>query len=361
VTGFSLLPRGDPRQALRIRRYLLASGFSLSYLLVLGVYYSQGIVAKQTLIEACVLVTALVALFYAVLRSGLNLRMRDPSLTAPQMLSAVFTMLYVLYQASGTREMFGLFLFVVFTFGMLRLSTRQLLVLAAISLAGLAAIIALRVHGGREDAAFAQDLLHWMVLAVTMPWFIRISGYVRRLRENLADTSTRLGNVEDQARRDELTGVFNRRALMAALRAEKNRCDRTGEVFCVCLIDIDFFKRINDEVGHLAGDAVLRKFTRSVQRHLRSTDVFGRYGGEEFMQILPSTKLDGALARADRIRIQTRNLDFSELGTKWSITVSIGVAQYRPGESVSDILSRADAALYGAKRAGRDRVVASNA
>ena len=360
VTGFSLLPKGDPRQALRIRRYLLASGFSLSYLCVLGVYYSQGIVAKRTLIEAGILVISLIALFYAVFRSGLNLRMRDPSLTAPQMLSAVFTMLYVLYHASGTREPFGLFLFVAFTFGMLRLSTRELSILAAISLGGVATVIALRIHGGQDDAALKEDLLHLMILAVTIPWFIRIGGHVRRLRANLADASTRLGDVEDQARRDELTGVFNRRALMTALQAEKNRCDRTGEVFCVCIIDIDFFKRVNDEIGHLAGDAVLRKFARTVQQDLRSTDIFGRYGGEEFMQILPYTKLDGALARADRIRMQARNLDFSEFGKKRLITVSIGVAQYRRNESVTGIVSRADAALYKAKQAGRNRVVASS-
>lgn len=358
--SFTLLPREDPRQALRIRRYLLASGFSLSYLFVLWFYHSQGMLARETLIEAGILVVSLIAVFYIVLRSGLNLRLRDPSLTAPQVLSAVVTLLYVLHQADNTREAFGLFLFVAFTFGMLRLSMRQLSILAALSLAGLAMVILLRVYAGEDRAIVRADVLHLIVLTVTIPWFIRIGGHVRKLRANLAHASTKLGDVEEQARRDELTGVFNRRALMAALQAEKNRCDRTGEVFCVCLIDIDFFKRVNDEIGHLAGDAVLRKFARTVQQDLRSTDVFGRYGGEEFMQIMPYTKLDGALARADRVRMQARTLDFPELAKSRSITVSIGVAQYRRGESVTALLSRADTALYKAKQAGRNRVVASS-
>ena len=358
MASFSFLPKDDPKQALRMRRSLLASGFSLVYLFVLYVYYSQGMVDRKTLIEASVLVISLIVFFYAAFRSGLNLRMRDPSLTAPQLLAAVFTMLYVLYQARATREALGVFLFVAFLFGMLRLSTRELLLLTAISLTGLAVVIALRVHSGEATEMLRSDLVHWFVLAVTMPWFIRIGGYIRRLRKDLADASIKLEDIEDQARRDELTGVFNRRVLMAALQAEKNRCDRTGDVFCVCIIDIDFFKRVNDEIGHLAGDEVLRKFARAVQQELRATDVFGRYGGEEFMQILPHTNIDGAITYADRIRVQALSLDFSEFAKRCSITVSIGLTQYLRSESVTETLSRADAALYGAKRAGRDRVVA---
>ena len=342
-----------------MRRYLLASGFSLVYLFVLFVYYWQGIITLQTLVKASVLVSLLIALFYIVFRSRLNLRMRDASLTAPQMLSAVFAMLYVLHEARATREIFGLFLFVAFMFGMLRLSTRELSLLAAVSMAGFAFVIALRVYGGDASEMVRGDLVYWIVLAVTMPWFIQIGGYVRRLRKDLAAASVKLEDIEDQARRDELTGVFNRRVLMAALQAEKNRCDRTGEAFCVCMIDIDYFKRINDEIGHLAGDEVLREFARAAQQELRTTDIFGRYGGEEFMQILPHTAIDGAMKYADRVRMRALNLDLSGFPKRVPITVSVGVAQYRRGESVTEILSHADAALYNAKQTGRNRVVAA--
>jgi diguanylate cyclase (GGDEF)-like protein len=359
--AFSILPTSDPHQAVRIRRSAFAGSVSLAYLFVLWVYYTQGWVAQETLIEASALVLSLVVAFYCAFRFGLNLRARDPSLTSAQILSAVFTMLYVLYQARGTREVFGLFLFLAFMFGMLRLSARELLILAAISLAGNAAVIALRLQNDDPSDLIKGDLLHLLVLAVTMPWFIRLGSYIRRLRANLANVSIKLEDIEEQARRDELTGVFNRRVLMAALTAEKNRCDRTGEVFCVCIIDVDFFKRVNDEIGHLAGDEVLRRLAQVVQQDLRAMDVFGRYGGEEFMQILPHTRMDGALARADRVRMQARALDLSDFAQACSISVSIGVAQYRSGESVMETLSRADAALYDAKRAGRNRVIAESA
>ena len=164
MTKFSFLPKDDAKQALRIRRYLLASAFSLVYLFVLSVYYLQGIIGKRTLIEVNVIVIFLVTFFYVALRTGLNLRMRDPSLTAAQTLSAVFTMLYVLYQAPATRAAFASFLFVALMFGMLRLSTRQLSIVAAISLAGLAAIIALRVHREEASGVVREDFMHWIAL-----------------------------------------------------------------------------------------------------------------------------------------------------------------------------------------------------
>src|SRR5262249_30446516 len=216
MAGLSLLPQNDPRQALRMRRYLLASGFSLIYLLVLFLYHWEGLIARNVLVRASVLVTSLIAVFYVVFRSGLNLRMRDPSLTALQMMSAVFTMLYVLHEAQATREIFGLFLFVAFMFGMLRLSTRELLVLAAASMAGLAFVIAWHAYGGESGESIRRDIAHWVVLAVTIPWLIQIGGYVGRLREDLADASVKLEDGEDQARHDELTRGFKRPGLQAA-------------------------------------------------------------------------------------------------------------------------------------------------
>jgi diguanylate cyclase (GGDEF)-like protein len=358
MARFSLLPRDDAKQLFRMHRYLLASGFSLVYLFVLYVFHLQGTVKQQTLILASVLITSFIGVFYFAFRSGLNLRMPDPSLTAPMLLSAVFTMLYVVYHAPATREAFSSFLFVAFMFGMLRLSARQLGLLAAISLLAFAFVIGLRFQYAEGKELVRQDLIQWTVLALTMPWFILIGSYIRALRKDLADASIRLDDIKEQARRDELTGVFNRRVLMATMQAEKNRCDRIGDIFSICIIDIDFFKRVNDEIGHLAGDEVLRKFARAVQNGLRSIDTFGRYGGEEFIQILPHTNLNGALVYAERIRIQALSLNFSEFAKRCSITVSIGVAQYQQDESVMQTFSRADAALYSAKQAGRNRVVA---
>lgn len=151
-----------------------------------------------------------------------------------------------------------------------------------------------------------------------------------------------------EVRTDALTGVCNRRALddtLASLVAMKNRYDLH---FSVALFDIDHFKKINDSQGHLAGDQVLKAVAKLIEQTARDTDVVTRYGGEEFVVIMPQTDLRGAAVFAERMRGQTER----ELG----VTISGGVtAALGEGEGAAAILERADAALYAAKQAGRNR------
>ena len=155
--------------------------------------------------------------------------------------------------------------------------------------------------------------------------------------------------------RDELTGTHNRRHLIKLIDTEKERSTRHGHSFCLCLLDIDFFKRINDTYGHSMGDTVLREFAETVQRQIREPDSFGRYGGEEFLLMLPETKLDEAISLAERVRMSIETMAFG--GVDLSTTVSIGVAEYRAGESIPQAVARADEALYLAKSGGRNRVI----
>src|SRR6185369_6886265 len=163
-------------------------------------------------------------------------------------------------------------------------------------------------------------------------------------------------DIEEKARRDDLTGVYNRRALTIAMHESKQRADATGEPLSMCVLDLDMFKRYNDEFDRLTGDRVLRAFAQAVQDGLRGTDFFGRYGGEEFVQIMPQTTLAGAMALAERLRKQISTLELPVSTSTGHLTVSIGVAQYQPFETVEQIFGRADAALYKAKQQGRDRV-----
>ncbi len=358
VDWLSIPQRADGTQAIRIRRYLLASGVSLLYLFVLFIFHLNGALERDALVEGAALIFGLVVAFYIIFRSGLNLRFADPSLTTAQVLSAVLTMIYVIYTAPATRLASVSFFFLALMFGMLRLSTRKLAIIAAVALGAFVLMIGVRTYAGGDERIVREDLIHLLTLVLTMPWFILIGGYVRKLRQELTDASVRLEDIEDQARRDELTGVFNRRVITAAMEAEKQRCDRFGELFSLCIIDIDHFKHVNDNNGHLAGDEVLKAFAHAVQARLRATDVFGRYGGEEFVQILSNTNLEGALVHAQRIRDQARALDFDGAAKGCTITVSVGVVQYRRGESVMQTFARADAALYKAKSSGRDKVVA---
>jgi diguanylate cyclase (GGDEF)-like protein len=166
-----------------------------------------------------------------------------------------------------------------------------------------------------------------------------------------------LNVINELAIRDELTGSHNRRHLIGLIDKERERVMNGSSEFCVCLLDIDFFKRINDTYGHAAGDAVLRLFALTVQKQIRETDAFGRYGGEEFMLMLPTTSLVDAVRFAERVRQTIERLVFSDVSDELKVSVSIGVAQFRNGETIGQTITRADEALYAAKSGGRNRVV----
>jgi diguanylate cyclase (GGDEF)-like protein len=344
------------RQRLRLRRFLFASAFSLLYLVVLAVFQTQGRIDDVTLLHACAIVAVFIAAFSILFVTGLNLRFPDPSLTAWQFLASVFTMVYVAYAAPDTRLVFTAFLFVALMFAMLRHDGRTLAGLGAMALFAFALLILLRFARRESGETIRLDLLQFLVMAVTLPWFVFIGNHVKRLQRGLSEVHTRLEDVEEQARRDELTGALNRRGLVLAMEEARQRADASGEPLSICMIDLDLFKRYNDEFDHLTGDRVLRAFAQAVQGGLRATDVFGRYGGEEFVQICRHTDLAGAVADAERLRQRIGGLDFLMPNAANRLTVSIGVAQYRGGESIMQTFARADGALYRAKQRGRNRV-----
>jgi diguanylate cyclase (GGDEF)-like protein len=163
--------------------------------------------------------------------------------------------------------------------------------------------------------------------------------------------------IEEISQVDELTGVLNRRYIMRALRDELVRSERSGEPCAVAMIDLDFFKRINDRFGHPIGDEVLRSFAIAVGANARSMDRLGRYGGEEFLLVLPCISAEQATEAVDRLRAIIAGLDWSAISDDLQVSVSAGVTQARPNEAVEDIVARADAALYRAKDAGRNCVI----
>jgi diguanylate cyclase (GGDEF)-like protein len=184
---------------------------------------------------------------------------------------------------------------------------------------------------------------------------------IQLLAENLALALANLKLRETlryQSIRDPLTGLFNRRYLEESLERELHRARRGKRAVAVLMLDLDHFKRFNDEHGHAAGDALLREVGGLLKNKVRGSDVACRYGGEELAIILPEAELRDAAHRADQIRDAIRRLAIQQAGqTLGSVTVSIGIATYpQHGESVEQLLSQADAALYRAKDLGRDRV-----
>ncbi len=156
---------------------------------------------------------------------------------------------------------------------------------------------------------------------------------------------------------DPLTGAFNRREFMALAEQESMRAHRYGHPLSIMMLDLDHFKRLNDTYGHAAGDKALQRFTTLCCNALRTCDIFGRWGGEEFVALLPETDAEGASIIAERLRkIVSQNI-LAYNDQKISLTTSIGIAQYRSGEvAVEGPLGRADTAVYDAKKAGRNRI-----
>ena len=179
-------------------------------------------------------------------------------------------------------------------------------------------------------------------------------GFVLMAKDRADEANRRMAAL------DALTGVPNRRAIIAALDRDMARALRTREPLALMMLDIDHFKPINDGLGHLVGDQVLCSVVDVLGGRLRSQDLIGRYGGEEFLVLLPRTPLAGALALAEELRAAVEQARFAFAGRAVPVTVSIGVAGgvLEPGDRWDGLIAAADEAMYRAKRAGRNRVEA---
>ncbi|MEA1080013.1 GGDEF domain-containing protein [Marinobacter qingdaonensis] len=207
----------------------------------------------------------------------------------------------------------------------------------------LAAILALAV----QTEIFASGVHLWSFIATSL--VVSACAYVFAFRNQ-----SQRERLEHLATIDPLTGVANRRSMDQELDRAVANAERSRTPCAIALLDIDHFKRINDEYGHSAGDEVLVDLVALIEQHTRRTDQLFRYGGEEFVLLLPGT--EGAGLETVLANLQFLLRKHLKLRDN-AITVSFGVAQFQPGESVDGWLERADAALYEAKASGRDRII----
>ncbi|HWT35604.1 MAG TPA: diguanylate cyclase [Paraburkholderia sp.] len=168
-----------------------------------------------------------------------------------------------------------------------------------------------------------------------------------------------VAKLQEYADRDGLTGIANRRYFEARLRDEYTRWQRYGGELSILLFDLDHFKKINDQFGHVVGDTVLREMAQRVAHVVRAQDTFGRFGGEEFALLLPCTPLEDAMLVAEKIRNTIGDMPVDVQGVDVPVTASVGGAAARAGVPAYEaLINEADAALYSAKRQGRNRSVA---
>lgn len=200
----------------------------------------------------------------------------------------------------------------------------------------------------------------WIQISGSLIESDKITQKPLRLCGTLQDISYRKQmekELEHRARHDYLTGLYNRIELEKECQEELSRAKRYQHKLCIFMIDIDHFKQFNDTYGHLSGDQILKQFADFLQKTIRTTDYVARYGGEEFVVILPETSAEEAEDLAERLRIQTADLDIAVKQTSIKLTISIGIASYpEHGDAYDQILEVADSAMYQAKKNGRNRV-----
>jgi len=191
-----------------------------------------------------------------------------------------------------------------------------------------------------------------------------VTAELQKTKRSLANKETELKAViaqaDEVAHTDALTFLPNRRQIIGDLQREVIFSDRYGTPLAITMLDIDHFKNINDTYGHPVGDEVLQKLAGELRQRIRQPDTIGRYGGEEFLVILPHSTVKAAIEQAERLCRHVRSLLIKSNEAEISLTISIGIAQYKThNEDWQTFLSRADAALYRAKNNGRDQWVVS--
>lgn len=191
--------------------------------------------------------------------------------------------------------------------------------------------------------------------------YLMIEGYrtveIDALKKALDESREEVFRLRRKASTDQLTGLVNYTSLMEELEKQIGTAGKGNHPLCVMMADLDFFKRVNDSHGHLVGDRVLRHAAERIQAAVRDFDTVGRFGGEEFTVILANTDIDLASLIAERIREEIAAAPFHVDGLNIGITISVGGAMLRQGETKEALLERADAAMYEAKQTGRNRVV----
>jgi diguanylate cyclase (GGDEF)-like protein len=292
---------------------------------------------------------------------GFNERFRDHYLVAPQSAANMMIMLGFTWIAPEVGVMFLCTLFVVFSFSSLRSTPRQTMMIWTAMALGMSMLFLLTDKPiAMPHGSYLERVATMLVFILTIGRCMFVGMFSSSMQQSLYQSGQKLKEayrrIEELAELDELTGSFNRRCIMRMLDEEIARAGRSASPCSIALIDLDWFKRINDAFGHPTGDEVLRTFAITMFANIRSVDHFGRYGGEEFLLVLPGMGTDNAVRALDRLRAIIAELDWSAFSPDMKVTISAGVTTLKPEETPDTFLARADSALYTAKARGRNRI-----
>lgn len=343
------------------RRFFVGVANCAAGVLALNVGASFGLIDAQ----ACrwLTLTALITtgIFYALMRSGLNQRFSDPALTEWQGSSVILFLAWGYLIGGPGRPLAMLLLMVILLFSMFTNTPRQLFRACVLAAGSFGVAMAAVAWGSRnEPNAAAFQLVYACVLLLALATVSLLIHQMHQLRRQAQarqhDLAEALDRIRELATHDDLTGLINRRRMLELMHTEKHRTVRSGRGFCLAMIDIDHFKRVNDRLGHGAGDEVLSQVASIIAAGLRETDVVARWGGEEFLVMFTDTDEDTAERVLLRIQATLGQSSVTEVEPSLRVTFSAGVGNHLRDETITRTIDRADRALYAAKAAGRNRV-----
>jgi diguanylate cyclase (GGDEF)-like protein len=352
----------DRYQRVYMRYWLLTSSVYIALLALHAFAASMNVVPSKGVALGWGIGLSGLSFFYVALRTGWSKRFEDPAMTAQQMIFA-FCMLGYGFVLNAKLQ------------GALMIVTPLVLIFSAFTLPprrcrqlGLVSIVVQACAMGASHWLFTStvevqvQLLLFITSAVVYAMAAEMSARLSMIRLQLRTQKKALFQALERnaslARSDELTKLPNRRHAMEVLAHEERRVQREIAKSCVCMIDIDHFKRVNDQHGHGAGDDVLRLMASYATAELRSPDVLARWGGEEFLLVMPETVLDEGVQVLERLRNRLAQPDIWQGREHLKVTFSSGIAALHDHESIFSAVSRADAALYRAKQQGRNCTVA---
>jgi diguanylate cyclase (GGDEF)-like protein len=355
------VPQGHFSVASALRRSYLGAGTAGITALVLSLGAVLGLFDADVAVEGASVLAVVVAGFYAALRSGYTQRFADPGAAAAQLAAGFLYLGYLTFRTGDAPAAVSMLYALLMLYGVMRLDPMRLGALAAAGVVAHGVALFMLIDRGEKldlPAAWTQ----FGAIILMAGGFVFAAGTVQRLRARLAEAQSRLLGFAEEARekasRDELTGAYHRRHLLEALEREVSRAQRTGKPLSIARVDVDRMRSINEVYGFAAGDAVLRKLAQVAFGMMRDVDVFGRYGGREFLLVMPDTALEGAVIAGERLRAAVDAAKFEGLDPVRRVTLSAGLAELAPKESAATLLGRAEGLLTYAKAANGDRVVA---
>jgi diguanylate cyclase (GGDEF)-like protein len=300
-----------------------------------------------------------------LIRGSAALKLTPSQLAFSQAVQAIVCIIAAYAIAAPVRGAVLTLLLVVLVFCAFALTSRRSHQISAFSILLLGTTMLWLVHADPQRNRVEVEVVHFvlassMIVAVVFltNQFNRLRGRLKmqkaQLEQQKSDLGEALCRIEQIALRDELTLLPNRRHMKEVLSREEKRHSNESRTLCLALPDIDYFKSINDTYGHAAGDEVLYNFAQQAQGILRSADVLARWGGEEFLLLLPNTDQDVAMLVLERMQKHLIDIPLKTADAKLHVTFSAGLALMSPGETIAEAMRRADKAMFRAKAAGRN-------